>query len=89
MNLQLTKMKCLGLLMLLDIPLERGFSEIDHRFGDPRTCHFPLFDFVRPLSFPLMSLVYALMWLGTDFIENSTKKCQNFGNGDPLQVLLE
>ena len=82
-------MKCLGLLMLLDIPLERGFSEIDHRFGDPRTCHFPLFDFVRPLSFPLMSLVYALMWLGTDFIENLMKKCVNFGNGDPLQVLLE
>ncbi len=54
----------LGLLMMIDIPMERGFSEVDRRFGDPKSCHFPLFDLIQPLSMQLMSLVYTVMWLG-------------------------
>lgn len=53
-----------GLLMMIDIPMERGFSEVDRRFGDPKSCHFPLFDLIQPLSMQLMSLVYTVMWLG-------------------------
>lgn len=51
--------------MMIDIPYERGFAELDHRFGDPRKCHFPLFDFLKPLSFPWMCLLYLAMWIGT------------------------
>lgn len=53
-----------GFLMMIDIPYERGFSELDHRFGDPRKCHFPLFNFLKPLSFPWMCLLYFGMWIG-------------------------
>jgi vitamin K-dependent gamma-carboxylase len=50
--------------MVLDIHIERGFSEVDHRFGDFTQCHFPLFDFVKPLTFQWMCMLYLLMWLG-------------------------
>lgn len=50
--------------MLVDIPFERGFSEIDERFGDTRKCHFPLFDFLKPLPFAWMCLAYLTMWIG-------------------------
>lgn len=50
--------------MVLDIHFERGFAEVDHRFGDRRLCHFPLFDFLKPLSFQWMCLAYLVMWLG-------------------------
>lgn len=50
--------------MALDIHLERGFAEVDHRFGDPRICHFPLFNFMKPLAFQWMCLVYLVMWIG-------------------------
>lgn len=53
-----------GFLMVLDIHIERGFSEVDHRFGDFTQCHFPLFDFVKPLTFQWMCMLYLLMWLG-------------------------
>lgn len=53
-----------GLLMAVDIHLERGFSEVDHRFGDTKLCHFPLFDFIQPLAFQWMCLIYLLMWIG-------------------------
>ncbi len=50
--------------MALDIHFERGFAEVDHRFGDSKLCHFPLFDLVKPLPFQWMCLLYLLMWLG-------------------------
>lgn len=53
-----------GFLMVLDIHFERGFAEVDHRFGDFTQCHFPLFDFVKPLTFQWMCMLYLLMWLG-------------------------
>ena len=50
--------------MMVDIHLERGFAEVDHRFGDLRLCHFPLFDFLTPLPFQWMCLLYLVMWFG-------------------------
>ncbi len=50
--------------MMIDIHFERGFAEIDHKFGDPQICHFPLFDFLKPLPFQWMCQVYLVMWLG-------------------------
>lgn len=50
--------------MMLDLPEERGGSEIDLRWGESRDCHFPLFSAVKPLSYPYMSLLYGVMWLG-------------------------
>jgi vitamin K-dependent gamma-carboxylase len=50
--------------MLVDLPEERGGSDIDLRWGEPRDCHFPLFSFLQPLKFPHMSLLYGVMWLG-------------------------
>ncbi|XP_033644268.1 vitamin K-dependent gamma-carboxylase-like [Asterias rubens] len=53
-----------GILMLIDIPQERGMSMIDTRFGDPMTCHFPLFNFLRPLPVDWMYVVYLVMLAG-------------------------
>ncbi|EFA03079.2 vitamin K-dependent gamma-carboxylase isoform X3 [Tribolium castaneum] len=53
-----------GLLMLIDLPEERGGSDIDFRWGDPRDCHFPLFPILRPLPYPYMALLYGIMWFG-------------------------
>jgi vitamin K-dependent gamma-carboxylase len=48
--------------MLVDLPEERGGSDIDLRWGEPRDCHFPLFSFLQPLKFPHMALLYGVMW---------------------------
>ncbi|XP_076269277.1 gamma-glutamyl carboxylase [Rhynchophorus ferrugineus] len=53
-----------GLLMAIDIFEERGGSEIDIRWGDPQDCHFPLFDVLQRPPYPLICLLYAVMWLG-------------------------
>lgn len=53
-----------GLMMLIDIPDERGGGELDLRWGEPRDCGFPLFSFVTPFRYSRMALVYAAMWLG-------------------------
>ncbi|XP_055847044.1 vitamin K-dependent gamma-carboxylase [Episyrphus balteatus] len=53
-----------GAAMLIDIAEERGGSQMDLNFGDERTCHFPLFDFIQNFSLPVMGLVYLTMWLG-------------------------
>ncbi|KAG7299861.1 hypothetical protein JYU34_016881 [Plutella xylostella] len=53
-----------GLAMLFDIPDERGGASMDRRWGEPRTCHFPLLPTVRALPMPYMALVYAAMWIG-------------------------
>lgn len=50
--------------MLIDLPEERGGSDVDIRWGDPRDCHFPLFPILTNPGFPCMSLIYCLMWFG-------------------------
>lgn len=54
----------LGLLMVLDIPEERGLARADIRWGDPLECRFPLFNFLQPLPLQWMCIVYLVMWLG-------------------------
>lgn len=54
----------LGLLMLLDLPEERGGADVDLRWGESKDCHFPLFPILKPLSYPFMALLYGVMWLG-------------------------
>ncbi|XP_027716258.1 vitamin K-dependent gamma-carboxylase [Vombatus ursinus] len=54
-----------GLLMVLDIPQERGLSFLDHRYLDGlEVCRFPLIDALRPLPLDWMYLVYTIMFLG-------------------------
>lgn len=53
-----------GLMMLIDIPEERGGSILDIRFGRPTNCFFPLLPFVKPMSASKMGIVYACLWLG-------------------------
>ena len=54
-----------GILMLIDIPNERGMADADIEYGngDKFKCNFPLFSFVKPLSMQFMILLYALMFL--------------------------
>ncbi|KAI8039139.1 vitamin K-dependent gamma-carboxylase [Drosophila gunungcola] len=53
-----------GAAMLIDIAEERGGGQMDVRFGEPLHCHFPLFNGMRALAYPLMGCVYLSMWLG-------------------------
>uniref|UniRef100_A0A2A4ISY8 HTTM-like domain-containing protein n=1 Tax=Heliothis virescens TaxID=7102 RepID=A0A2A4ISY8_HELVI len=53
-----------GLAMLFDIPDERGGATMDKRWGDPYTCHFPLFPGLTSVGMPYMALVYAALWIG-------------------------
>lgn len=50
--------------MAIDTLEERGLGEADLRWGSPRHCYFPLFDFLRPLPLPWMCMVYLAMWTG-------------------------
>ncbi|XP_068957189.1 vitamin K-dependent gamma-carboxylase isoform X2 [Petaurus breviceps papuanus] len=53
-----------GLLMVLDIPQERGLSFLDHRYLDGlEVCRFPLIDALHPLPLDWMYLVYTVMFL--------------------------
>ncbi|XP_071547646.1 vitamin K-dependent gamma-carboxylase [Panulirus ornatus] len=52
-----------GLLMMLDVPQERGMGVADVRWGDPDTCRFPLFPSLTPLLLPYMVLIYGLMFV--------------------------
>ena len=54
--------------MALDIPEERGLSEVDVRWGDPLACHFPLLPFLNPPSLPWMCMLYLLMWIGKQML---------------------
>ena len=54
----------LGLVMMMDIPFERGMSEADTEYGTKKYCTFPLFDFLQPLPAELMVMVYFVMLLG-------------------------
>ena len=53
-----------GAAMLIDIAEERGGGQLDVRFGEPHHCHFPLFNGMNALDYPLMGCVYLGMWLG-------------------------
>lgn len=54
-----------GLLMVLDIPQERGLSSLDRRYLDGLdVCRFPLLDALQPLPLDWMYLVYTIMFLG-------------------------
>lgn len=50
--------------MLIDIVEERGGGHLDIKFGDPKQCHFPLFDFMHPPILPFMTIIYTVMWFG-------------------------
>lgn len=52
-----------GLLMIIDIPQERGLGHADVRFGQD-VCYFPLFNFLQPLPLQWFYILYAVMWLG-------------------------
>ncbi|XP_075063408.1 vitamin K-dependent gamma-carboxylase [Mixophyes fleayi] len=54
-----------GLLMVLDIPQERGLSYLDHKYLDELdVCRFPLFNSLNPLPLDWMYLTYVIMLLG-------------------------
>ncbi|XP_026271298.1 vitamin K-dependent gamma-carboxylase isoform X2 [Frankliniella occidentalis] len=53
-----------GLLMAIDTLEERGLGEADLRWGAPKRCYFPLFDFLRPLPLAWMCIIYFVIWLG-------------------------
>lgn len=51
--------------MVLDIPQERGLSNLDRKYLDGLdVCRFPLLDALRPLPLDWMYLVYTIMFLG-------------------------
>lgn len=50
--------------MVCDILDERGGAVLDYKWGEPNTCHFPLFSFMKPLNLEYMALIYAIMWFG-------------------------
>ncbi|XP_024943980.1 vitamin K-dependent gamma-carboxylase isoform X2 [Cephus cinctus] len=53
-----------GLCMVLDVVEERGLADIDIKWGDPYTCHFPLIHGMKPPSLPWMIVIYTIMWMG-------------------------
>ncbi|XP_032670283.1 vitamin K-dependent gamma-carboxylase isoform X2 [Odontomachus brunneus] len=53
-----------GLCMVIDVVEERGFSNIDIKWGDPWECHFPLIHGMGPPSLPWMIMLYTVMWIG-------------------------
>ena len=50
--------------MVIDIVHERGFSDIDKKWGDPRICRFPLIHGMVPPTLPWMVILYSIMWFG-------------------------
>ncbi|XP_066955016.1 vitamin K-dependent gamma-carboxylase [Macrobrachium rosenbergii] len=50
-----------GILMLLDLPQERGMGIADQLWGDPKLCHFPLFNWIKPFPLRWMLLLYGVM----------------------------
>ncbi|XP_064457800.1 vitamin K-dependent gamma-carboxylase-like [Ornithodoros turicata] len=62
-NLAITRI-LFGTMMVLDQPAERGLSFVEERWGDPKECRFPLFEFIRPLSVEAMYTVHVVMLLG-------------------------
>lgn len=52
-----------GILMMVDIPQERGMANVHFRWEDPTLCYFPLFNWLKPLSVDWMYVVYLVMFL--------------------------
>ena len=55
---------CFGILMMLDIPNERGMADADIEYGVDTQCRFPLFDFLEPFKAEYMVLLYFVMFAG-------------------------
>lgn len=53
----------LGILMIIDIPQERGMSSIFSNW-QPNMCHFPMFNFLHPASIEWMHVIYVIMLVG-------------------------
>ncbi|EGI61953.1 PREDICTED: vitamin K-dependent gamma-carboxylase [Acromyrmex echinatior] len=53
-----------GVCMVIDVIEERGFSDIDIKWGDPWDCHFPLIHGMMPPSLSWMIMIYTVMWMG-------------------------
>lgn len=53
-----------GAAMLIDVAEERGGGQLDVRYGEPQHCHFPLFNGMQALDYPLMGCVYLCLWFG-------------------------
>ncbi|XP_076330015.1 gamma-glutamyl carboxylase [Tachypleus tridentatus] len=53
-----------GLMMIMDIPNERGLANADIMWGDPWKCRFPLFNILRPLPLEWMYVIYFIMLIG-------------------------
>ncbi|XP_066594912.1 vitamin K-dependent gamma-carboxylase [Prorops nasuta] len=53
-----------GLCMVIDVVEERGFADIDIKWGDPNECHFPLIHGMKPPALPWMIVIYTIMWFG-------------------------
>ncbi|KYM96640.1 Vitamin K-dependent gamma-carboxylase [Cyphomyrmex costatus] len=53
-----------GLCMVIDVVEERGFADIDLKWGDSWDCHFPLIHGMKPPSLPWMIMIYMVMWMG-------------------------
>lgn len=50
--------------MVVDVVEERGFADVDIKWGDPRKCYFPLIHGMKPLSLPWMIVLYSVLWAG-------------------------
>jgi vitamin K-dependent gamma-carboxylase len=54
-----------GILMMLDIPQERGMAHADIYYpNEDRECQFPLFNFLEPFRAEYMVVTYFIMLLG-------------------------
>ncbi|XP_011879676.1 PREDICTED: vitamin K-dependent gamma-carboxylase isoform X2 [Vollenhovia emeryi] len=53
-----------GLCMVIDVVEERGFADVDVKWGDPWDCHFPLIHGMKAPSLPWMIVIYTVMWIG-------------------------
>lgn len=59
--------------MLVDGAEERGGAEVDLRWGDPHSCHFPLLP-LPTLTLPYMAAIYGIMWFGIIKYNNAINK---------------
>nr|CAB3248933.1 vitamin K-dependent gamma-carboxylase [Phallusia mammillata] len=54
-----------GILMMIDIPQERGMVHVDARYGEGTEdlCRFPYIHSLKPLSYDYMAALYAVLFL--------------------------
>ncbi|XP_062583429.1 vitamin K-dependent gamma-carboxylase-like [Saccostrea cucullata] len=53
-----------GILMMADIPQERGMSHADVRWGRQDVCRFPLFSALKVAPLEWMYIIYLIMFIG-------------------------